>query len=106
MFIPDYTYMLAQQLVESFPDSEWGPWYPGGAGGGGRYQIRLLGRIVFLRVANDRINELDALYEGSDVAERWGQMPPAPGQLKPDAPWLLIDLVNRLWQQQQQPHAA
>lgn len=90
-------YEEVHQLVERLDPEEGHMWWkagriPGQRPGGGRWCIRLWGRETSAAVPNfDKSNAIDVMYMKDEEAGEFVY----PYRLKPEAPWMLVDLFKR-----------
>lgn len=88
-------YEKVRELIESIDSDGALTWHPGGAGGGGTWELRLKGKATEVRFLSDGINDLDRLYVPEVDNPRTYRDYGSPGRLRDDAFWGLVDLFRR-----------
>ena len=69
-------------------------WLPGGAQGGGAWELTLQGRTAKIQVRDNQVNDLDRLcISNKDNPTTWNDYD-TPAPLQPDAFWRLVALFK------------
>jgi len=85
-------YSQIRELVQSVGGDM--NWLPGGGHGGGTWELTLHGRSRKVRVRDNRVNDLDDLYESKVANPKTWDDYETPAPLRPDAFWRLVGLFK------------
>jgi hypothetical protein len=88
-------YEKVRRLIKAIDSDGTLTWHPGGAGGGGVWELRMKGKTAQVKFLSDGINDLDRLYVPEVDNPRTYRDYGSPGRLVDDAFWRLVDLFPR-----------